>query len=281
MRLSFEKPLVIALALVFIAGTVGCQSGFKFHNPFTKTPKAENAKAPSELDELDGIDGLTPPPENYTKGESDSKKSSKDSESFAQKGRYEAGESAQTETKVAISDSSAPKEDAAPVTAAAQPAPAASSVATYAQSEPAPAVNSAFPTAQTAPAANDFPVAAAPAASSAFPTANDFPVAAAPAASNAFPTANDFPVAAAPTANNAFPTANDFPVAAAPTANNAPFPTVAPDPAPGVASVALNYDPAAQQAASSAQQPAAPSVVYEPQTISTGKFAPGSTSNIY
>ena len=263
MRLSFEKPLVIALALVFIAGTVGCQSGFKFHNPFTKTPKAENAKAPSELDELDGIDGLTPPPENYTKGESDSKKSSKDSESFAQKGRYEAGESAQTETKVAISDSSAPKEDAAPVTAAAQPAPAASSVATYAQSEPAPAVNSAFPTAQTAPAANDFPVAAAPAASSAFPAANDFPV------------------AAAPTANNAFPTANDFPVAAAPTANNAPFPTVAPDPAPGVASVALNYDPAAQQAASSAQQPAAPSVVYEPQTISTGKFAPGSTSNIY
>lgn len=255
MRLSFEKPLVIALALVFIAGTVGCQSGFKFHNPFTKTPKAENAKAPSELDELDGIDGLTPPPENYTKGESDSKKSSKDSESFAQKGRYEAGESAQTETKVAISDSSAPKEDAAPVTAAAQPAPAASSVATYAQSEPAPAVNSAFPTAQTAPAANDFPVAAAPAA-------NNFPTAAAPAASSAFPAANDFPVAAAPTANSAFP-------------------TVAPDPAPGVASVALNYDPAAQQAASSAQQPAAPSVVYEPQTISTGKFAPGSTSNIY
>ena len=40
MRLSFEKPLVIALALVLIAGTVGCQSGFKFHNPFTKTPKA-------------------------------------------------------------------------------------------------------------------------------------------------------------------------------------------------------------------------------------------------
>ncbi|MGN1063894.1 MAG: hypothetical protein ACI4QC_00655, partial [Thermoguttaceae bacterium] len=201
MRLSFEKPLVIALALVFIAGTVGCQSGFKFHNPFTKTPKAENAKAPSELDELDGIDGLTPPPENYTKGESDSKKSSKDSESFAQKGRYEAGESAQTETKVAISDSSAPKEGAAPVTAAAQPAPAASSVATYAQSEPAPAVNTGLPTAQTAPAANDFPVAAAPAASSAFPAANDFPTAAAPAASSAFPTANDFPVAAAPTAN--------------------------------------------------------------------------------
>ena len=201
MRLSFEKPLVIALALVFIAGTVGCQSGFKFHNPFTKTPKAENAKAPSELDELDGIDGLTPPPENYTKGESDSKKSSKDSESFAQKGRYEAGESAQTETKVAISDSSAPKEDAAPVTAAAQPAPAASSVATYAQSEPAPAVNSAFPTAQTAPAANDFPVAAAPAASSAFPAANDFPISSRPAY---------FSVAALMTASRSLPSKREI-----------------------------------------------------------------------
>ena len=76
MRLSFEKPLVIALAFVFIAGTAGCQSGYKFHNPFSKTPKAENAKAPSELDELDELDDLTPPPENYTKGESDSKKSS-------------------------------------------------------------------------------------------------------------------------------------------------------------------------------------------------------------
>ena len=145
MRLSFEKPLVIALAFVFIAGTAGCQSGYKFHNPFSKTPKAENAKAPSELDELDELDDLTPPPENYTKGESDSKKSSKDSESFAQKGRYDAGESAQTETKVAISDTSAPKEEPAPVTAVAQSAPAASSVATYAQSEPAPAVNTGLP----------------------------------------------------------------------------------------------------------------------------------------
>ena len=274
MRLSFEKPLVIALAFVFIAGTAGCQSGYKFHNPFSKTPKAENAKAPSELDELDELDDLTPPPENYTKGESDSKKSSKDSESFAQKGRYDAGESEQTETKVAISDTSAPKEEPAPVTAVAQSAPAASSVATYAQSEPA--VNTGLPAAQPAPAANEFPVAAAPAANNALPAANDFPA----PASAPFPTANDFPVAAAPAANNAFPAANDFPVAAAPAANNA-FPTVNADPAPGVASVALNYDPAAQQAAYPAQQPAAPGVVYEPQTVSTGRFAPGSTSNIY
>ncbi|MBQ2039893.1 MAG: hypothetical protein II486_10625, partial [Thermoguttaceae bacterium] len=208
MRLSFEKPLVIALAFVFIAGTAGCQSGYKFHNPFSKTPKAENAKAPSELDELDELDDLTPPPENYTKGESDSKKSSKGSESFAQKGRYDAGESAQTETKVAISDTSAPKEEPAPVTAVAQSAPAASSVATYAQSEPAPAVNTGLPAAQ--PAANEFPVAAAPAANTALPAANDFPA----PASAPFPTANDFPVAAAPAANNALPAANDFPAPA-------------------------------------------------------------------
>ncbi|MBQ1864826.1 MAG: hypothetical protein II150_09635, partial [Thermoguttaceae bacterium] len=119
---------------------------------------------------------------------------------------------------------------------------------------------------------NDFPAPA----SAPFPTANDFPVAAAPAANNALPAANDFPAPA----SAAFPAANDFPVAAAPTANNAPFPTVA-DQTPGVASVALNYDPAAQQAAYPAQQPATPGVVYEPQTISTGSFAPGSTSNIY
>ncbi|MGN0910122.1 MAG: hypothetical protein ACI4NV_01735 [Thermoguttaceae bacterium] len=97
MNKSFRAFASTTCALLLVVGTTGCQTGWSFHNPFAKTPKAEQAKAPDELDEefdaerddrLAKIDDITPPPENYTVGE----KESKSERSYAQKGRYDSGD---------------------------------------------------------------------------------------------------------------------------------------------------------------------------------------------
>ena len=82
MNKSFRAFASTTCALLLVVGTTGCQTGWSFHNPFAKTPKAEQAKAPDELDEdfdaerddrLAKIDDITPPPENYTVEEKESK----------------------------------------------------------------------------------------------------------------------------------------------------------------------------------------------------------------
>lgn len=97
MNKSFRAFASTTCALLLVVGTTGCQTGWSFHNPFAKTPKAEQAKGPDELDEefdaerddrLAKIDDITPPPENYTVGE----KESKSERSYAQKGRYDSGD---------------------------------------------------------------------------------------------------------------------------------------------------------------------------------------------
>ncbi|MBQ9873405.1 MAG: hypothetical protein IJM30_02985, partial [Thermoguttaceae bacterium] len=90
MKSSFGSSLALRATLVLVVaiGTVGCQSGFKFRNPFSKAPEASRANPPKELDDLDD---LTPPPENYTT--SDASDAPKKSESLAQKGSYEAEDS--------------------------------------------------------------------------------------------------------------------------------------------------------------------------------------------
>ena len=84
MKNKFDARIfvVAALAVALVAST-GCRSGWKMGNPFSKAPKATDVDTPSELDELDD---LTPPPENYTVGDASPKKVD-DEKSLAQKGR--------------------------------------------------------------------------------------------------------------------------------------------------------------------------------------------------
>ncbi|MGN0931029.1 MAG: hypothetical protein ACI4NP_04900 [Thermoguttaceae bacterium] len=111
MNKSFRAFASTTCALLLVVGTTGCQTGWSFHNPFAKTPKAEQAKAPDELDEefdaerddrLAKIDDITPPPENYTVGE----KELKSERSYAQKGRYDSGEE-----EKALASASEPKSE--------------------------------------------------------------------------------------------------------------------------------------------------------------------------
>ncbi len=100
---------VIALVLTTLAlGLTGCQSGWKFSNPFSRRPDAAKAGGPSELDELDELNQITPPPENYTSNDSTLKSEKSDEKSLAQKGKYDANPEANLdaketkETKVAL-----------------------------------------------------------------------------------------------------------------------------------------------------------------------------------
>lgn len=108
MRTSLKASLALAVAIVLAMGTTGCKSGFQMRNPFSKEPKASSGEMPSELDELDD---LTPPPENYTT--SDSKERSKSSDSLVQRGKYGEEEEESTEIEsssekyVAVEDASA------------------------------------------------------------------------------------------------------------------------------------------------------------------------------
>ncbi|MBQ1277685.1 MAG: hypothetical protein IIY07_03460, partial [Thermoguttaceae bacterium] len=89
MKNKFDARIfvVAALAVALVAST-GCRSGWKIGNPFSKAPKATDVDTPSELDELDD---LTPPPENYTVDDASPKKVDAE-KSLAQKGKYEADE---------------------------------------------------------------------------------------------------------------------------------------------------------------------------------------------
>ena len=107
--------------------------------------------------------------------------------------------------------------------------------------------------------------------------ANDFPVANAPIA-NDFPTS--VPYAATQGNREGVPAvANDFPVAAAPSNGNVNVTN-----APRVESVAFDYNPLERTNARPTSAPTSyPSdsdpysgIVYEPQTTSSGTFAPGS-----
>ncbi len=294
MKSSLKTPLVLFAAFVLVAGTVGCQSGFKMRNPFAKEPKASSANPPGELDELDD---LTPPPENYSI--SDSKENAKDTESIVQKGKYGVEESTskfapQEEASVAVD--SAPAEssreqdrqatfatNAAPTEAApADASPASSSgTQTYATFDGARAnarPDDPYMTPYVEPNAA-FAQNAAP-ASAPFPAAqNDFPT-----AQNNFPTAqNDFPTAQgfAP-GSVASNQSGDFPVASNPYLVD--YDAQSPASTGRVESVAMNYDSNSAQSRISPPSNSYPvdsdpysGVVYEPQTTSTG-FAPGSTA---
>ena len=299
------RIFVVAALAVALAASTGCRSGWKLENPFSKAPKAADADAPSELDELDD---LTPPPENYTVGDASPKKVDAD-KSLAQKGKYEADEP----SKLAKTpdDASALVQKTTPSAASETP-----SSALVANLPPEPTQSFKTPdysqnyqsadnfqtaqTAQTVQAPYSAPSAARQIAASApyVPTTPqaDFPT----GASNAFPTAQNAPVAPgvdystfnvaaqnAPVAPqtdfpavdpNAFPTAQNAPVAP-----QADFPAIDPNAfpvAPNVPSqpayVAQNFDtPAPQAAPNAATQDAYSGVRYQPQTTSGG-FAPGS-----
>ncbi len=302
MKNKFDARIFVVAALaVALAASTGCRSGWKMGNPFSKAPKATDVDTPSELDELND---LTPPPENYTVGDASPKKID-DEKSLAQKGKYEAEETsklAQTPDDASSlaqnSPSSAPvgtpaNANANALAANLPPEPTQSfktpdysqsyqsadnfQVAQTSQTTQTPSATQSYQAPNSAPnAAQEFAATApyVPAAQ------NDFPAVEA----NAFPTAQNAPAAVdhstfnvaaaqnAPVApQNGFPTVdpNAFPVA-----QNAP---VAPAPAQPTY-VAQNFPEPAPQAApapAAAAQDAYSGVHYQPQTTSGG-FAPGS-----
>ena len=299
MKSSFKRPLILFAALVLVVGTVGCQSGFKMRNPFSKAPKAESANLPSELDELDD---LTPPPENYTM--SDSEDRVKESDSIVQRGKYEAEETpSQAEPKVETSFAANPvhseltsiEEDASQTTFAANdPLMSAASANAPMQTNAAPmnvepqtyaTFDGARTSATAQPAADPYmdPYAGSNAtvAANAFPAPQtNFPIAQASATQSAvFPTARSF--APGSSAQIMSEQSSDFPVV------SHPFPASDFNAAPDnrVESVAMSYDPTPSPAGNMAAPPSYPAdsdpysgVIYEPQTTSTGSFAPGSTA---
>ena len=292
MKNKFDARIFVVAALaVALAASTGCRSGWKMGNPFSKAPKATDVDTPSELDELND---LTPPPENYTVGDATPKKIDGE-KSLAQKGKYEADETpklAQTPADAASLAQNSPSSDApADALAANLPPEPAQNFKTPDYSQNYQSADN-FQTAQN-PATTQYqtPNAAQQYAATApyvpTPTAqNDFPV----VDPNAFPTAQNAPVAP----QNDFPVVdpNAFPTAQNPVvhstlnvaAQNAPvvpqndFPVVDPNAFPTAqpAFVAQNFpEPAPQTAPTAATQDAYSGVHYQPQTTSGG-FAPGS-----
>ena len=282
MKNKFDARIfvVAALAVALVAST-GCRSGWKMGNPFSKAPKATDVDTPSELDELND---LTPPPENYTVGDASPKKVDAE-KSLAQKGKYEADETsklAQTPDDASMlaqnSSSNASGATSANALAANLPPEPTQSFKTpdYSQSYQSADNFQSVQTAQTTqtPSATQpyqAPYSAPNAAAQQYaatapyvptqPTQNDFPT----VDPNAFPVAQNAPVAP----QNDFPTVDPN---AFPTAQNAP---VAPAPAQPTY-VAQNFpEPTAQTAPVAPAQDAYSGVQYQPQTTSGG-FAPGS-----
>ncbi|MBP5622866.1 MAG: hypothetical protein J6X44_12715 [Thermoguttaceae bacterium] len=285
MKSLLKTTLVLSVALVLVAGTVGCQSGFKMRNPFSKTPKASSANPPSELDELDD---LTPPPENYTL--SDAKDKADESESIVQKGKYEVEEST---SKFAPKDDTSVAVDPEPAKPAQEPyAPQSTFAADSAPTNAAPAGADpvGFPAAPSSDAQTYATLDGArtnPQPVDPYMTPYVAPNAA--FAQNDAPAANSFP---AP--QNEFPTAQAFAPGSAAVEQNNDFPVV-PNPflvdmngqnpatSGRVESVAMNYEPTPAPVADAPTANSYPvdsdpysGVLYEPQTTSTG-FAPGST----
>ncbi len=290
MKNKFDARIfvVAALAVALVAST-GCRSGWKMGNPFSKAPKATDVDTPSELDELDD---LTPPPENYTVGDASPKKVD-DEKSLAQKGKYEADETpklAQKSEDVALAQNSLSNAPNA-LNANLPPEPTQSfKTPDYSQNyQSADAFQTAQnPTTQSYQAPNAAQQYAATAPYVPTPTAQNAPV----APQNDFPTVDpnavvhsSFNVAAqnAPiTPQNDFPTVdpNAFPTAQnAPVAPQSDFPVVDPNAFPVAPAqptfVAQNFEPAPQTAPTAAPQDAYSGVQYQPQTTSGG-FAPGS-----
>ena len=296
---KIDGVLTIAAALLFLAGTTGCQSGWKFSNPFSRDPKASNADAPKELDDdFAEIDDITPPPENYTVGDSVPKKEKK---SIAQEGKY--GDEDENRA-VAASDGNASTPDDFATRSYAQtyqsPSPANSFANGVGSSTPYDARQSAGAETLADTVAKLDPAASAAAASQPYVPQNSV----AQSANPGYPANTGYPTAPADQtasfAQSQTPAADPFPSASSSIVGNpiaqvsaaAPNQTYAQSQAqPQVqpqrepASVALNYDPNAPAAAPSVNPNGAAStpddsnpyagVVYTPQTTSGG-FAPGS-----
>ena len=229
MKNKFDARIFVVAALaVALAASTGCRSGWKMGNPFSKAPKATDVDTPSELDELND---LTPPPENYTVGDASPKKVD-DEKSLAQKGKYEAAETsklAQTPDDASAlaqnSPSSAPGATSANALTANLPPEPTQSFKTpdYSQNYQSAANSQVAQTTQTSstPQSYQAPYSAPNAAQQYAATAPyvpapqaDFPT----VAPNAFPVAQNAPVA--PQAD--FPTAPAQPTYVA---QNFPEPT--------------------------------------------------------
>ena len=279
MKNKFDARIfvVAALAVALVAST-GCRSGWKMGNPFSKAPKATDVDTPSELDELND---LTPPPENYTVGDATPKKVDAE-KSLAQKGKYEADETpklAQTPDDASAlaqhSPSPAPgatSENA--LTANLPPEPTqnfktpdysqnyqsadAFQVAQTPQTTQTPAATQSYQAPYSVPNAAQEYAATAPYVPTT-PTQSDFPA----VDPNAFPVAQNAPVAVDHSTFNVAAQQNAFPNVdpnAFPTAQNAP---VAP---------AQNAFPVAQNAPVAPTQNAFPTV--DPNAFPTVQNAP-------
>ena len=297
---KIDGVLTIAAALFVLAGTTGCQSGWKFSNPFSRNPKASSADAPKELDDdFAEIDDITPPPENYTVGDSIPKNEKK---SIAQEGKY--GDEDESRA-VAASDNNASASDDFSTRSYAQtyqtPSPANSFADGVGSSTPYDARQSAGAETLSDTVARLDPAASAAAASQPYVPQNSV---AAQSANPGYSANTAYPASpvdqTASFAQSQTPAADSFPSASSSIVGNpiaqvsaaAPTQTYAQSqaqtqvqPQRQPASVALNYDTNAPVAAPNVN-PNAPSstsddsnpysgVVYTPQTTSGG-FAPGS-----
>ncbi len=278
--------LAVSVAALAVVSATGCQSGWKFSNPFSRAPKASDAEAPSELDDLAGIDDITSPPENYTVDDSIPKN---DKTSLAQKGRY--GES--EEDAIAASDArleSSPDEDfRAPSYAQNyQTQPATSSYDTSGAQSYASRQPSTGSLADTV--ANLTPDASVAAASQPYVPQNQPYMSPNTADTSLYDSSNNASFAAntqypaAPTSNPApaqYPSVQpgsngSYPIAQVSSTTQAQQPTQAQPVAEPPTNVAFNYDPSAPaNNAPAADSDPYSNVIYTPQNTSGG-FAPGS-----
>ncbi len=295
---KIDGVLTIAAALLVLAGTTGCQSGWKFSNPFSRDPKASNADAPKELDDdFAEIDDITPPPENYTVGDSVPKKEKK---SIAQEGKYGDEEESRA---VAASDEKKPADDFSTPSYAQTyqtPSPANSFANGVGSSTPFDARQSADSETLADTVAKLDPAASAAAASQPYVPQNSV---ATQTPNPGYPANTSYPASPvdqnASFAQNQAPVADPFPSVSSSVVGNpiaqvsaaAPTQTYAqPEAQPQIqpqrqpASVALNYDAPAPAAAPNVNPNGASApgdsdpyagVVYTPQSTSGG-FAPGS-----
>ena len=273
---KIDGVLAIAAALLVTVGTTGCQSGWKFSTPFSRAPKASHAEAPDELDDdFAEVDDITPPPENYTVGDSTSKK---EKTSLAQKGKYgsESDDSAIALEKTTRDSSDETENYQTPSYAQNYQTPgktvtneiAGSATQTYArQSVPENLADTVSSLNPNAVAAASQPYTPPSSASTQLYSSNDRQI-----ATNAQPAAQTAASEAFPTASNTL--FNNNPIAQV-SGSTTQVPAQAQE---QPASVAFNYDPSAPSANSPAPTPASDQysdVIYTPQTTSGG-FAPGS-----
>ena len=272
---KIDGVLAIAAALLVTVGTTGCQSGWKFSNPFSREPKASHAEAPDELDDdFAEVDDITPPPENYTVGDSTPKK---EKTSLAQKGKYapESDDSAIALEKTTRDSSEETENYQTPSYAQNYQTPNKTAL-----NESAGASSQTYQR-QSVPddrgdmvAAASQPYTPQAAASTQLYSSNEQQIAAnsQPAVQNVLPAPQAADVDAFPTVPS--PVFNNNPIAQVSGSSTQVQTPVQESPA----TVAFNYDPSAptvnSPAPTSASDPYS-DVIYTPQTSSSG-FAPGS-----